>query len=254
MPSRLQTAVLTLFVPLLLAADASGQSEITVQPPQRGLGWLTRPYQARRVPEIRLPNSPRLNDLIRAGSLYLTAPDVVALAIENNIDVEVQRYGPLLNQEVLRRAEGGGALRSVGLGVAAGPESVSLQGVSVNNSGSVAPSGGNGVSSGGGIVTQLGPSIPSLDPSLFLFANFQHATAPQSNTFLTGTTALIQSVRSITAQYQQNWDFGLSAQFTYASNYFHLNSQLFSLNPYTTGDLDLQITQNLLQGFGSAVN
>jgi outer membrane protein TolC len=201
-----------------------------------------------------LTNSPRLNDLIRAGNMYLTSQDVVALAIENNIDVEVQRYGPLLAKQVLRRAEGGGALRSVGLGVAAGPESVSLQGVSINNSGAVALSGGNGVSSGGGIVTQLGPSIPSLDPTLAAFANFQHATAPQSNTFLTGTTALIQSVKSIQAQYIQNWDFGLTAQVTYASSYFHLNSPVFSLNPYTSGDLDLQITQNLLQGFGRAVN
>ncbi len=254
MSSRLQTAVLTLFVPLLFAPMASAQSEISVQAPTGRLGWLTHPYQAPSVPQIRLTNSPRLNDLIRAGNLYLTAQDVVALAIENNIDVEVQRYGPLLAQQVLRRAQGGGALRSVGLGVAAGPESVSLQGVSVNNSGSVALSGGNGVSSGGGIVTQLGPSIPSLDPSLLLFANFQHASSPQSNTLLTGTTALIQSTRSYTAQYVQNWDFGLTAQVTYASNYFHFNSQLFSLNPYTSGDLDLQITQNLLQGFGSAVN
>jgi outer membrane protein TolC len=254
MSSRLQITVLTLFVPLLLAVDGSAQSEISLQSPTGGLGWLTHPYQAGSVPSIRLTNSPRFNELTRAGNLYLTAPDVVALAIENNIDIEVQRYGPLLAKQVLRRAEGGGALRSVGLGVAAGPESVSLQGVSVNNSGSVALSGGNGVSSGGGIVTQLGPSIPSLDPSLFLFANFQHATAPQSNTFLTGTTALIQSVRSYQAQYSQNWDFGLTAQVTYASSYFHLNSQVFSLNPYTSGDLDLQITQNLLQGFGRAVN
>jgi outer membrane protein len=253
MSSRWQIAVLTLFAPLLLAPVACAQSEITVQPPTGGLGWLTHPYQAGSVPPIRLTNSPRFNDLIRAGNLYLTAQDVVALAIENNIDVEVQRYGPLLAQQVLRRAEGGGALRSVGLGVAAGPESVSLQGVSVN-AGSVALSGGNGVSSGGGIVTQLGPSIPSLDPSLFAFVNFQHASAPQSNTLLTGTTALIQNTRSLTVQYQQNWDFGLSAQVTYASSYFHFNSQLFSLNPYTSGDLDLQITQNLLQGFGSAVN
>jgi outer membrane protein len=252
--SRLQTAVLTLSVPLLFAAHAGAQSEISVQAPTGGLGWLTHPYQAASVPAIRLTNSPRMNDLLRAGNLYLTAQDVLALAIENNIDVEVQRYGPLLAQQVLRRAQGGGALRSVGLGVAAGPESVSLQGVSVNNSGSVALSGGNGVSSGGGIVTQLGPSIPSLDPSLLIFANFQHASAPQSNTLLTGTTALIQSTRSYTAQYLQNWDFGLTAQVTYASNYFHFNSQLFSLNPYTSGDLDLQITQNLLQGFGSAVN
>jgi len=254
MPSRFKTAILTLSVLTLFAPVTRAQSEIGVQAPTGGLGWLTHPYQAPSVPAIRLTNSPRFNDLIRAGNLYLTAQDVVALAIENNIDVEVQRYGPLLAKQVLRRAEGGGALRSVGLGVAAGPESVSLQGVSVNNSGSVALSGGNGVSSGGGIVTQLGPSIPSLDPSFLAFVNFQHATAPQSNTFLTGTTSLVQSVKSVTAQYVQNWDFGLTAQLTYASNYFHLNSPLFSLNPYTSGDLDLQITQNLLQGFGSAVN
>ncbi len=254
MSSRLQTAVLTLFVPLLFAPLVSAQPEISVQSPTGGLGWLTHPYQPSSVPPIRLTNSPRMNDLIRAGNLYLTARDVVALAIENNIDVEVQRYGPLLAQQVLRRAEGGGALRSVGLGVAAGPESVSLQGVSVNGSGGVALSGGNGVSSGGGIVTQLGPSIPSLDPSLFAFVNFQHATSPQSNTFLTGTTALIQNMRSVTTEYQQNFDFGLSAQVTFATNHFHLNSQIFSLNPYTSGDVDLQVTQNLLQGFGRAVN
>ncbi len=33
-----------------------------------------------------------------------------------------------------------------------------------------------------------------------------------------------------------------------------MNSQLYNLNPYTVGDVDLTVTQNLLQGFGSAVN
>lgn len=195
-----------------------------------------------------------MESLLRAGNLYLTAQDVAALAIENNIDVEVQRYGPLLAKEVLRRAEGGGALRSVGAAVAAGPQSVSLQGVSVNNSGSVGLSSGTGVSSGGGIVTQLGPNIPSLDPSLFALASFQHASIPQSNTFLIGTDALVQDTRSFQVQYSQNWDFGLTAQVTFASSHFHVNSNFFSLNPYTSGDLDLQVTQNLLQGFGRAVN
>ncbi len=50
MSSRLQIAVLTLFVPLLLAPIASAQSEISVQPPTGGLGWLTHPYQASSVP------------------------------------------------------------------------------------------------------------------------------------------------------------------------------------------------------------
>jgi outer membrane protein len=165
----------------------------------------------------------------------------------------VQRYGPLLANEVLRRAQGGGALRSVGLGVAAGPQSVSLAGVSVNSSGAALSAGG-GVSSGGGIVTQLGPGIPSLDPSFLVLANFQHATSPQSNTVLTGTTALTQDTRAYQAQYSQSWAFGLNTQLSYASQRTKVNSQLFALNPFTNGNLDLQVTQNLLQGFGTAVN
>jgi outer membrane protein len=257
MHKRLQTTSLILFIFLAAASRAMAQPEVSVERPQGlpgVLGWLARPYRATHVPQIRLTNSPRLNELILAGNLYLTAQDVVALAIENNIDIEVQRYTPLLSEEVLLRAEAGGALRSVGLGVAAGPESVSLQGVSVSNSGGVGLTAGNGVSSGGGIVTQLGPAIPSLDPSLFAFASYQHASIPQSNTFLTGTDALVQSTRSFQVQYAQTWDFGLTAQLTYASSRYDVNSTFFSVNPYTSGDLDLQVTQNLLQGFGPAVN
>jgi outer membrane protein len=238
---------------LLLTSAAEAQSAIRIESPAGRMGWLTHPYQPRSVPPISLSNSSRLESLVRAGNLYLTAQDVVALAIENNIDVEIQRYGPLLAQEVLRRALGGGALRSVGLGIAPGPQSVSLQGVSVNANG-IAITGGAGVSSGGGIVTQLGPAIPSLDPTLFVYTNFQHTTIPQSNTVLTGTTALVQSVRTFQSQYSQNWDFGLSGQLTYSSQHTKVNSLLFALNPYTSGNLDLQVTQNLLQGFGRAVN
>ncbi len=46
----------------------------------------------------------------------------------------------------------------------------------------------------------------------------------------------------------------MSAQFTYYNQYTNVNSALFSIDPYTSGYLDLQVTQNLLYGFGSAVN
>jgi outer membrane protein len=254
---RLQSllAVLCTFLiltPLAAAQSLSTGSAVQIEPVHGGWGWLTHAYQQRSVPPIRMANSSRLASLVRAGNLYLSAQDVVALAIENNIDVEVQRYAPLLEREVLRRAQAGGALRNVGLGVAQGPQSVSLTGVSVNGSGTSA--GGSGVSSGGGIVTQLGPAIPTLDPALTLIADFQHITSPQSNTFLTGTTALTLDLRAYEAQYSQSWDFGLTAVATYASQYTKLNSQLYNLNPYTAGDVDLTVTQNLLQGFGSAVN
>ena len=251
---RIQARILALCAVLLIPAAGSAQNAIRIEPATGRLGRLLNPYRPRSVPPINLSNTSRLESLVRGGNLYLTAPDVVALAIENNLDVEVQRYGPLLAREVLRRAEGGGALRSVGLGVAPGPQSVSLQGVSLNFTGATLGSVGVGVSSGGGIVTQLGPGIASLDPTVVGVVNFQHATFPQSNTILTGTTALIQDSRNVQLQYQQNWIWGLSAQVTYLSQHNHVNSLFYSLNPYTTGDLDVQVTQNLLQGFGPAVN
>jgi outer membrane protein len=231
-----------------------GETSVRIESAQGRFGWLTRPYRPRYIPPVNLGNSSRLDSLVRAGNLYLTAQDVIALALENNIDIEVQRYGPLLAREVLRRAEGGGLLRNVGQGVVAGPTSVSLTGVSVNTNGAPASGGGSGVNAGGGIVTQLGPNIASFDPVVSGFANFQHATSPQSNTIITGTTALVTDNRTFQASYVQNFKFGMTATVTYASTHTHINSSLFSLNPYTSGDLDLQITQNLLNGFGTAVN
>jgi outer membrane protein len=248
------TPIRALVIPLVLCACAAAQNQIDIQPPTGGLSFVTAPYRAGNVPPIRLENSSRLASLIRAGNLYLSARDVVALAIENNIDVEIQRYGPLLAQQVLRRAQAGGALRSVGLGVATGPQSVSLQGVSINASGGVGISAGNGVSSGGGIVTQLGPPIPSLDPTILGVVSFGHATFPQSNVVLTATSVLVDSTRTLQAQYVQNFDFGLSAQLSYSSSRVSLNSTSYSLNPYTSGSLDLILTQSLLQGFGRAVS
>jgi outer membrane protein len=250
---RIRISVLLSCIFLLLASSSNAQTAVRIDSATGGMGWLTHPYQPRAVPPINLSNSSRLDSLVRAGNLYVSAQDVVALAIENNIDVEVQRYGPLLAREVLRRAQAGGVLRTVGAPVAAGPQSVSLQGVTVN-AGGVAGTSGTGVSSGGGIVTQLGPGIPALDPTISALANFQHLSIPQSNTVLIGTTAFVEDLRTYQAQYQQNWVFGLSAQLSYSSQYTKVNSQFYSLNPSTSGLLDLQITQNLLQGFGSAVN
>jgi outer membrane protein len=238
---------------LLLVAPAWSESAVRIDPAQGPLLRFTRPFRARPVPPANLANSGRLESLMHAGNLYLSAQDAVALVVENNLDVEVQRYGPLLAQEVLRRARAGGALRNVGVGVAAGPSSVSLTGVTVTNIGTVGAAG-QGVSSGGGIVTQLGPPISSFDPTLTIIGSAAHTTSPQSNTVLTGTTALIQQTRTLQAVYNQAWDFGMTAQFTYYNQYTNVNSGLFSIDPYTSGYLDLQVTQNLLYGFGSAVN
>lgn len=249
---RLNVPLSWLCSSLLLAGLAPAQNAIKVEAPEGGgFNWLTHPYRQRSVPPINLANSDRLESLVRGGNLYLSAQDVIALALENNLDIEIQRYGPLLNKEVTKRTEGGGAIRSVGVPVAAGPQSVSLTGVTVSPT--AVSTSVTGVSSGGGITTVLGPTIPSLDPQFFFYANFAHNTSPQSNTFLTGTTSLIVENRTYQAQISKYSDFGTYSQLTYTSQWNKFNSLSFNINPYSNATLDFQISQNLLQGFGKPV-
>ena len=174
-----------LFTVIGLAASASLAQEITIQTPAPPpvVGPLLRPFHIERrvVSPAKLTNTPRLESLIRGGNLYLSVQDVIALVLENNVDIAIQRYGPYLAREVLRRAQGGGFLRDIGQPVNPGPTSVSLEGVNVNTVG--LPESGSGVGSGGGIVIQLGTPPPNLDPVLFAYANFQHSTTPSSNHF-----------------------------------------------------------------------
>ena len=230
--------------------------EISIETPAapRVVGPILRPFHVNRrvVSPARLTNTARLDSLIRAGNLYLSAQDVIALALENNVDIAIQRYGPFLAREVVRRAQGGGFLRDISQPISPGPTSVSLEGVSVNSL-ALAESG-SGVGSGGGIVIQLGTTPPNLDPVLFLEANFQHSTTPESNIVLSLVPALLVGTQTYAAQYSQSFLTGTSGTLTYVNNRISLNTPLSTLNPFTTGDLDLYVTQNLLQGFGVSVN
>ena len=68
---------------------------------------FAKPYATRYLPPINISNSGRADSLIRAGNLYLSLSDAIALALENNIDVEVARYGYPLNESGLRAARAG---------------------------------------------------------------------------------------------------------------------------------------------------
>ena len=47
------------------------------------------PYIPSEAPALDLTNSPRLQNLIRDGKLYISLHDAIALAIENNLDLRV---------------------------------------------------------------------------------------------------------------------------------------------------------------------
>jgi outer membrane protein TolC len=214
---------------------------------------LLRPFhlEKRIVPPAKLTNSPRLEQLVRSGNLDLTKEDVIALVLENNLDIAVQRYTPFLAREVLRRAEGGQLLRGVDTPIAAGPTSVSTAGISANANGLA---GGSGFGAGGGLVTAVGPPPPNLDPFIAFNAQIGHFSTPLSNTLLNQTTALAQDYRGMGFAAGKQWATGTSAQFSLSNSWNKVNSPSPLFNPTLSGNFNLYVTQNLLQGRSLAVN
>ncbi len=247
--TRLGMVALAAFSSTLFAQ--SPEIGIVTPPPPRFIGPVLRPFhiEKRSVTPARLTDTPRLEALVRSGNLYLSARDVIALVLENNLDIAVQRYGSFLGREVQRRTEGGGYLRQVDTALIPGPQSVSLEGVTVGTSGVA-----GGVSAGGGIVSQIGPVPPSLDPSIYASYQLGHQTTPLTNTILNQTTALTNDYRQLVLQYSQQFATGTSGALSYFSNRSLLNSPTPLLNPATNGYIDLVINQNLLQGSSLAVN
>src|ERR1700730_8770478 len=56
-------------------------------------------------------NSDRLDQLMRAGNIYLSLQDAIALALENNLDIETHRYDRREAETDALRASAGQLLR-----------------------------------------------------------------------------------------------------------------------------------------------
>jgi len=220
---------------------------------------FTRPYRAQEVPPVNLANSPRLESLLRAGRIYLSLQDAVALALENNLDIAVQRYGPLMADASLLRAEAGGLLRGVPTAVQRATTSALAQATGAAGGVGGAVSTGAAVTTGGGeaggaIIIQTGTAVPNLDPVLFTQVNFSHRTSPQTNSFTTGTNALI--LRNDVANFgiQKGFLTGGSVSFGWNNSRLETNAGRSDFNPSMTASFSLSIQQPLLRGFGLAVN
>jgi outer membrane protein TolC len=216
-----------------------------------------RSYLAPTIPPVRLTNSARIYTLIRAGNLYLTLQDALALAIENNLNLEIDRYGPLLMRSALERAKAGGPLR--GVPSASAQASSVDSGLGVNGStvsAGLSGSGGGG-SGGGGVNTtiqQIGVVAPNFDPNLQSTATFSHLSQPQANTILSQTDELIQSVHTYNTVVQQGLLTGGLVQYRDYEQYLNENSPSDVLNPAVGPHMDLTYRQPLLQGFGLRLN
>jgi outer membrane protein TolC len=222
---------------------------------------LLHPYMPDLVPEPVLANSPRIDQLMRDGKLYLSLKDAIDLALENNLDLAIARYNiPIANTDILR-TQAGGLFRGVNTGVVQG-----TPGGGVGGLGSGAPGAGAGGTTGGaggagagasGLVQSTlgtGTNVSSYDPSISVNLGEEHQTLPLSNLQINGVPTLQTNTGQVNVNYSQSFATGTSLSFGFDNNRQTTNGIFTALSPGLNSQYRLLFTQELLAGFGFGPN
>jgi outer membrane protein len=225
--------------------------------------WNQRLLNNYRYPIVAKPsfrNSTRLDQLIRANRLYLSLQDAIALALENNLDIELSRLNFEIAQADLLRSQAGGALRGVPNQIRQGPNSAQAAlgtqgGFAGTSQAGVGGGGGDqGSSVGGAILTQTGTAIPNYDEQFFATWSYGRSLSPQANPLLTGQTNLSSANNSWNFGFNKGFWTGGQLQVLMTNSAIETNNRNLLINPFTRSGLGGTFTQPLLQGFGRKVN
>ncbi|MEX2262496.1 MAG: TolC family protein [Bryobacteraceae bacterium] len=252
-------ALLSLFCSLLLLLPPLGAQQVSGDN-----GWfapIKRTYSQAELPRVDFANSDRLESLMRAGRIYLSLQDAIALALENNLDIELARYGPRVADSDVLRASAGQLLRGINTGIRGGPSGAGgggvLQGADLLGTGG---GGGGGGGEGGilsGITIQsVGTAIPNLDPVVFSGITLGHFTRPLTSRFVTATQSnfLVSENKIYNFGVQKGFLSGTTVTLGMNNNSLSQNSPNNDFNPLTNASLGVEIRQRLLQGFGRGLN
>ena len=246
--------------PLPLAQEMQKEQQQPVTPPKPFYVPLPRShnplsaYMPNSVPPPDLNNSPLLQNLVRDGKLYLSLRDVIALAIENNLDLALFRYNYPIAQTDLKRTEAGGAAGGVNTAVV---QSSTQGGFSSSGAGSGGASSNSAGAGAGGIVTTTlgaGAPVPQFDPYLTFQGFVDHNTQQQENIFQLGVPLFEQNTIEGLVNYSQYFRLGTHLTVNYEGQRFANNSPYYSVNPSLFSHFQLTIAQPLLAGFGISSN
>ena len=194
---------------------------------------IINPYRMQVVEPGVLTNSPRVEQLIHEGKMPLTLQDAIALAMENSMDIAVQRYSPWMADVSLLKARAG--LFSYGT-----PGSIAVESLA---------------------------NLPLLqyDPFITQIVNYSSATIPIANPFTSGTAGTGTSINQNTAQplfshqaqyntsYQQSFMTGSTLNVSWNNTRASSTAANF-FNPYVQSNLTISFQQQLLAGRGRFVN
>jgi outer membrane protein len=207
-----------------------GVSKFDYSRPPKWFPNIVNPYEMQYVDPALLTNSPRLDQLIHDGKLPLSLQDAIALALENSMDIVVNRYNPWMADTSLLKARAGGF----------------------------------GYGAPGTIATESTANLPFLyyDPVVTQVVGYSDATTPIANPFLSGTgsasnSTMAEALFSHTAYYNtsytQNFETGTSFSAAWDNTRSSSTAANF-FNPYVQSSLTVGLSQQLLAGRGRYVN
>src|SRR5882762_4005103 len=216
------------------------------------------PYTARRVAPPNLANTPRIDQFMHDGKLYISMNDAVALALENNLDIAIARYNLNIADTDVWRAKAGSAILGVNSGVVQNTPGGGVGGlgtqVGSGQGGTSVAAGGAGTGTGGLVVSTLGsgPLITSFDPILTGTLQLDHNSILPSSTF---NPASPLNTTTGNFSYQQGFQWGTNLSVGFANTRQTVgNAPFTTLSPQLNSSFNFRLTQHLLQGFGFAPN
>jgi len=243
---------------LALAVQLQAQSPPPALPDySRPIPFFPRPYRSYQPRPVSEPdlNDGDLTSLIQDGTLRLSMSQVIAAVVHNNLSVAAARLYPSIAQTDLLRARSGASPRGVGAavipsGVFSGAEGGSILGT--------AGGGGGGSSNPGGITGSAGRvSIrPSgvFDPTVSVAFSLDRTTSPLNTLVVAGVPSVTNTTAAFSANYVQAFSTGTSFTVSYGMQR-QSSSQLHLLfNPDFTPGFTATVSQQVLNGFGFAVN
>jgi outer membrane protein len=225
--------------------------------PRSAFPNLLAPYTARHVAPPNVANTPRIDQLLHDGKLYISMNDAVALALENNLDIAIARYNLNIADTDIWRAKAGSSILGVNSGVVQNTPGGGIGGlgtqVGSGQGGTSVAAGGAGTGSGGLVVSTLGsgPLITSFDPILTGTMQLDRFKNLCSNPFCVASET---NTATASFGYTQGFQWGTNLSVAFNNNRVTSGSALSSVSPALNSNFRAQLTQHLLQGFGFAPN
>src|SRR5208282_5510965 len=212
------------------------------------------PYTPRHVTPPNLANTPRIDQLMRDGKLYISMNDAVALALENNLDIAIARYNLNIADTDVWRAKAGSSILGVNSGVVQNTPGGGVGGlgaqVGSGQGGTSVASGGAGTGASGLVQSTFGtgPVITSFDPILTGTLQIDHLGID--------CTSLIcgphQNTGTGNFTYTQGFQWGTNMAIGFNNTRVTSDNPFNAFTPVLNSNFQLKLTQHLLQGFGFA--